>query len=92
MSNRFIYDNENDLVKPKATCACYTCAYRNKKVKDGYARGRCEKYAKPNWKPNDVLFHDKKCEFYKKEGKSSSLRVRLINLIHFKIGKAKKEK
>ena len=92
MSNRFIYDNENDLIKPKATCACYTCAYRNKEFEDGYAKSRCEKYVKPNYKPWDVLLHDKKCEFYKKEDKSSSLRVRLINLIHTKIGKTKKEK
>ena len=92
MSNRFIYDNENDLVKPKATCACYTCAYRNKEFEDGYAKACCQKYMDPNCKPLGILFHDKKCEFYKKEGKSSSLRVRLINLIHSKIGKTKKEK
>ena len=67
MENRFIYSNESDLVKPKTTCDCYTCIYRLKEFKNGYAKACCQKYMDPNCKPLAILFHDKKCEFYKKD-------------------------
>lgn len=67
MENRFIYSNNNDLIKPKTTCNCYTCIYRNKEFEEGYALAYCKKYVKPNHKPGSIVFHDKKCEFYKKD-------------------------
>ena len=69
MSNRFVVENENELVSPKSTVICANCVFRDRSSKDGYAKSICGKFddIKSNHKPLEVLFGNEKCKFYKKD-------------------------
>ena len=71
MTNRFIADNDDVMIVPEDS-QCKSCVYRNKSYSEGYRNGACSKYpgTKEDYsdlKPKDILFKNKKCEFYKKE-------------------------
>lgn len=65
MSNRFIYDNENDLKKPEDSIVCKNCKFRDKNYEDGYKRATCGKY--DDYKPLDIVFKNQKCNYFIKD-------------------------
>ena len=69
MSNRFVVENENELVSPESTVICSTCVFRDKTTQNGYAKSICRKFddVQSNHKPLAVLFENEKCKFYKKD-------------------------
>lgn len=71
MDNRYIVENENELISPKDTLVCIDCKHRNKSTSNGYKKCICEKYndIDTNSKPDEILFENKKCKFYVKEPK-----------------------
>lgn len=51
---------------PPQTIQCKTCRYRYPDPY-GYRNGNCYKYKKESGKPNDILFDNAKCIYYRKD-------------------------
>lgn len=67
MSNRFIIE-ENEMVSAKDAIDCVDCKYRDKS-NNGFKKCICEKFddIEINYKPDEILFDGRDCEFYEKD-------------------------
>lgn len=54
------------MTRPSSECLCKTCRYRYPDPY-GYRNGNCFKYKKESGKPNDILFNNSKCIYYRKD-------------------------
>lgn len=69
MDNRFVIEKESELISPGENIICHDCKYRDKTLSTGYKKCICDKFndVYSNAKPDDILFENAGCKFYKKE-------------------------